>query len=37
MLAVEVLQKLGNSLSRQLVLGNSKSVTFEGAAKDLGR
>ena len=37
MQAVEVLQELGNSLSRQLNLGNSRSVTFEGAAKDLGR
>lgn len=35
MMAVTVLQDLGNILSRQLVLGNQSSVIFETTAKDL--
>ena len=38
MQAVEVLQELGNSISRQLDLENNKSVTtFERVAEDVGR
>jgi hypothetical protein len=37
MQAVEVLQDLGNSISRQLDLGNNTSVTFEKVTEDLGK
>ena len=37
MQAVEVLQNLGNSISQQLDLGNSSSVTFEKVTEDLGK
>jgi hypothetical protein len=37
MKAVEVLEELGNSISRQLDLGNNKSVTFEKVTEDLGK
>ena len=36
MLAVEVLQDLGNSISQQLYLGNNNSVKFEKVTAGLG-